>query len=877
MAFTGEAVRQGNADRFGAGSPGATPRAFVSFDGEPYVITRDALVHITDLANGSGVLIQNNADYDLSDPDPTCGFAYNSRLYFLNRDGFTLQRFNDPLTGDVSLVDFFSNIDIPSAAATDGTTVWIYDANFDALHTIDPDTATTTLLGTVEFDVTTPANNIGGMFYRDGSLFLLDNGTELMFELDIDALQATAVDVSVIEFGASQRGVNGGSVHLGEAYMAGGNPDALYRFYNVRWDETIPTVEVDGGGNGSLDLTTVSTDATSFEFAPGYTAPSWLTISGDDLVITSAPDVSVDTDYSPELRAVRSGFNEEKTLTVRVNVAAPTIPLTFGAGTIADQAWEVGTAESLILPEATGGTGTIAYSLSTPPTGVTFTPGTQVLAGTPTGRFTSATFTYTATAGTESVELTFTIVVTAPAITFSPASFANQTWTVGTAVSLTLPVGSGGVGDLTPTLIPTLPSGITFTASTRTLAGNPNTTFASATFTYRLTDDEGVSATITFTIVVAAAPVALGFGTSVIAVQAWDVGTAVSLTLPQATGGHATKTYSLSPGTPAGITFTPSTRRLTGTPTGRFASATFTYTVTDGDNDTASLTFTIVVTAAFSFDSTIDDQIWTVDETESLTLPGATGGVGALMYALAGMLPTGMTRSNFDVSGTPTEESIFMSFTWTVTDGESVAIQQTFTIVVNVSTVEADRLEAQRIRQQASILPPNATILQVDILHTAIEMLNVHTHETFNGQEEIPIKYLWNPDLCPENALPNLARALSIEIDITQFGVDTQRELIKNSFTIHRQKGTIASIRSALETFNITLASDWLVEGRRDINNDIIREDGGWAHFSINIESSIPTSLAQEITGFLENIAPARSKLVSFTFPAGLAYLQWET
>ena len=303
MSFTGEAVRQGNADRFGAGSPGATPRAFVSFDGEPYVITRDALVHITDLANGSGVLIQNNSGYDLSSPDPTCGFAYNSRLYFLDRGGSTLQRFNDPLTGDVSLIDFYTGITTPSAAASDGTTVWVYDSASDALHTINPDTATTTLLGTVGFDVTTPANNIGGMFYYDDSLYLLDNGTELMFVIEdptAATLEATAVDVSVSEFGASQRGVNGGGVHDGEAYMAGGNPDALYRFYNVRWDETIDAVEVDAGGDGSLDLSTVSSDATSFEFAPGYTAPSWLTISGNDLVITGAPDVTSDTDYSPE-------------------------------------------------------------------------------------------------------------------------------------------------------------------------------------------------------------------------------------------------------------------------------------------------------------------------------------------------------------------------------------------------------------------------------------------------------------------------------------------------------------------------------------------------------------------------------------------------
>ena len=166
--------------------------------------------------------------------------------------------------------------------------------------------------------------------------------------------------------------------------------------------------------------------------------------------------------------------------------------LGFGSETIDDQAWSVGTAESLTLPEATGGEGTITYSLSptTLPDGVTFTASTRVLAGTPTGRFTSATFTYTAEdADGTTVDLTFTIVVTATAITFSPTSFANQSWTVGTAVALTLPAGAGGVGDLTPTLTPSLPSGVTFTASTRALAGNPTGTFTSATFTYTMTDD----------------------------------------------------------------------------------------------------------------------------------------------------------------------------------------------------------------------------------------------------------------------------------------------------------------------------------------------------------------------------------------------------
>ena len=328
MGFTGEAVRQGNSYRFGVDSVGSIPRAFVSFNGEPYVVTRDGLIHITDLENGSGVLIQNNTGYDLADADPTSAFVYNSRMYFLDRNGDVLVVFDDPLTGDVGIIDFYTSIQSPSAAATDGTTVWVYDSIFDTLYTINPDTAATTSLGTVGFDVTTPSNNIGGMFYYEGKLYLLDNGTELMFVIDdpsASTLEATAVDVSVTEFGVSQVGVNGGSVHDGEAYMAGGSPDALYRFYNVRWDETIAAVEVDAGGNGSLDLSTVSKDATSFMFVPGYTAPSWLTISGMELVITNAPGVTEDTDFSPEVRALRGTKYENETLTVRVSAAGSTI------------------------------------------------------------------------------------------------------------------------------------------------------------------------------------------------------------------------------------------------------------------------------------------------------------------------------------------------------------------------------------------------------------------------------------------------------------------------------------------------------------------------------------------------------------------------
>ena len=78
--------------------------------------------------------------------------------------------------------------------------------------------------------------------------------------------------------------------------------------------------------------------------------------------------------------------------------------------------------------------------------------------------------------------------------------------------------------------------------------------------------------------------------------QSYTVGMAIdTLTLPEASGGDGTLTYSLAPEVP-GLTFNAGTRQLTGTPT---AAGTYnmTYTVTDTDGDPATLNFVVTVTA----------------------------------------------------------------------------------------------------------------------------------------------------------------------------------------------------------------------------------------------------------------------------------------
>ena len=84
------------------------------------------------------------------------------------------------------------------------------------------------------------------------------------------------------------------------------------------------------------------------------------------------------------------------------------------------------------------------------------------------------------------------------------------------------------------------------------------------------------------------------FGAATVSNATYTAGGAIStLTLPAASGGDGTLTYSLSPSVP-GLTFNATTRQLTGTPTAAGAHA-MTYTVRDSDGDTASLSFTITV------------------------------------------------------------------------------------------------------------------------------------------------------------------------------------------------------------------------------------------------------------------------------------------
>ncbi len=195
--------------------------------------------------------------------------------------------------------------------------------------------------------------------------------------------------------------------------------------------------------------------------------------------------------------ATADGHNAAS-LTFSIAVATPPA-ISFGGATIDDQSFNMNTEiETLTLPEATA-SGALTYSLSPDlPDGLTFDATARTITGTPTALADSASYTYSATDGTDTVALSFAIEVlqeqgasAQAGLSWVTAPPTTLEWTQGTAVNVTLPAATGdpnityklsqGCGSTAAVL----PQGISWNASTRTLSGTPTKWFATRAACYQ--------------------------------------------------------------------------------------------------------------------------------------------------------------------------------------------------------------------------------------------------------------------------------------------------------------------------------------------------------------------------------------------------------
>ncbi len=447
----------------------------------------------------------------------------------------------------------------------------------------------------------------------------------------------------------------------------------------------------------------------------------WADIADSDASTTShtVTGLTNGTEYVFQVRAVNAGGSG--TASVAVTATANNATPSFDMNTVDDQSYTQNSAiTTLNLPAATGGDGTLTYSLSPDaPDGLAFSAAERTLSGTPTGSQAATAYTYTATdADGDAVSLTFNITIIMDEMpNFGTNTVDDQSYTQDSAITmLNLPAATGGNGTLTYSLSPDAPDGLAFSAAERTLSGTPTGSQAATAYTYTATDADGDAVSLTFniTIVMDEMP---NFGTNTVDDQSYTQDSAITmLTLPAATGGNGTLTYSLSPDAPGGLAFSAAERTLSGTPTGTQAATAYTYTATDADGDAVSLTFNITIMMDEMPDfgtNTVDDQSYTQNSAITvLNLPAAAGGNGTLTYSLSPDAPDGLAFSAAErtLSGTPTGSQAATAYTYTATDADGDAVSLTFNITIVMDEMPnfgANTIDNQSYTQDSAITTLN--------------------------------------------------------------------------------------------------------------------------------------------------------------------------
>ena len=426
--------------------------------------------------------------------------------------------------------------------------------------------------------------------------------------------------------------------------------------------------------------------------------PATREITGTPTVVSSA------TDYTLTARDLDG---DEASITFNIVIGTDAMP-SFDAGAQTVFQYRTGRAVNQLLPTASGGDGTLTYTLRTAlPSGLSFDAATRSITGTPSALPSgslSRRGTYIWVAADEDgdeaiLNLRITIQADTVPLFGDPLPIGSRIgadgslltrpfleWAVGSNIDLVLPEAARGNGVLTYGLTPALPSGLTFDAARRAITGTtPTAPAAKATYTLTATDEDGDAGSVQFDIIIVADTMPSFDSATPTEAQTATVGIPFTLTLPAATGGNGRLRYSLTPALSAGLEFFAATRQIQGTPTQGSPSTTYTLTATDEDDDTATYTVDIDVNGIPSFLSDpVPSQTGRVGSAFDLQLPAASGSDGTPTYTLTPTLPSGLV---FDaatrvLSGTPTVAVAQQTYTLTVADEDDDMATTTFSLVV---------------------------------------------------------------------------------------------------------------------------------------------------------------------------------------------------
>jgi large repetitive protein len=432
---------------------------------------------------------------------------------------------------------------------------------------------------------------------------------------------------------------------------------------------TITTNSLPGGTATNAYSTTVTNSGGTPGFTwsiPSGSLPAGLALNSNTGVISGMPTVAGTSSFT--IRVTDSvGAVASKGLSITINEMPVITTMSLQGGTVA-------AAYSQTLAN-TGGTSPVSWAVvggSLPP-GLSLAAGTGVISGVPTTAGTSS-FTVRVTDNVGAIASQALSITLASALSVTTASLPGST--VGIPAYSTTLARAGGTGPFSWSIpTGTLPAGLTLNPGTGEIAGTPSAA-ATATFTVRVTDSVGATASKAMSIVIAQA---LTITTT--SLVGGTVGNAYSQPIVSA-GGTAPFNWTITAGPlPTGTGLNPDTGVISGTPS---ADGTFAFTVRVADSVGASasqqLSIVIVIPPTIT---TTSLPAGTAASPYSMTLL-RNGGTAPFTWAVAaGTLPPGITLISGTgvLGGTPTSAGT-SNFTVRVTDAAGATTSQALTIVI---------------------------------------------------------------------------------------------------------------------------------------------------------------------------------------------------
>ncbi|WP_244423296.1 putative Ig domain-containing protein [Bradyrhizobium sp. ORS 375] len=519
----------------------------------------------------------------------------------------------------------------------------------------------------------------------------LNTGTGAITGTPTASIGATTYTVTVTDFNTATAS-NTFSLTVNTAVTATQSVSAATVTVNTA---ITPFTPIAGGGG---------TTPRSFAIAP--TLPAGLSFNTSTGQVSGTPTaVSSTTTYTVTVTDANNG-TASNTFQLTVNG-----PLS-ATQAIASKAVTQNAAVTSFTPvTAAGGTPSYTYSVSPSlPTGLTLNTSSGAITGTPTVTSGATTYTVTITdANSATASNTFSLTVNG-AVT-ATQSIASKVVTANQAVTAFTPVtGGGGTTPYTYSVSPSLPTGLTINAANGSISGTPTTASGAATYTVTVTDAANGTATNTFSLTVSGAVAA----TTAVPSTTLPYNQPVTPFTPvTGSGGTGTLTYAVSPTLPTGLSFNTSSGQVTGTPTAPTAATTFTVTVTDTNSATASSTFSLTVNGPVVATTAVPSTALPINQAVTPFAPvTGSGGTGALTYAVAPALPTGLSfnTSNGQISGTPTATTAAATYTVTVTDSVSATATATFSLSVGQLATTVTLTSSQNPSQFGQAVTFTATV-----------------------------------------------------------------------------------------------------------------------------------------------------------------------